>query len=64
MLRSAIVASTLPAAAHAWVAAEARIVRDIRRDLLDVHGCARDNVVIRGYWRAGTANHPDHDYGE
>ncbi|AXV05166.1 iron-chelator utilization protein [Euzebya pacifica] len=64
MLRSAIVASTLPAAAHAWVAAEARTVRDIRRDLLDVHGCARDNVVIRGYWRAGTANHPDHDYGE
>jgi len=64
MLRSAVVAATLPAATHAWVAAEARTVRDIRRDLLDVHGCARDNVVIRGYWRAGTANHPDHDYGE
>lgn len=64
MLRSAIVDSNLTAAAHAWVAAEARTVRDIRRDLLDVHGCARDHVVIRGYWRAGTANHPDHDYGE
>lgn len=64
LLRGAVVAAELPTEAHAWVAAEARTVRDIRRDLLEVHGCARDRVVIRGYWRAGTADHPDHDYGD
>jgi hypothetical protein len=25
---------------------------------------AKSHVVGRGYWKLGTVNHPDHDYGE
>ena len=47
-----------------WAACEALIVRDIRAHLLGPLGLPRDRVVTRGYWRAGEANHPDHDFGE
>jgi NADPH-dependent ferric siderophore reductase len=47
-----------------WVACEAQAVRAIRRDLVDERGFQRENVVTRGYWRKGEANHPDHDFGE
>lgn len=58
----------LAAAEHAsaeqyWVACEAGAVRGIRRLLLD-RGVTRDALTTRGYWRAGEANHPDHDYGD
>lgn len=45
-----------------WVAGEAAVIRRIRARLLaELH---RDQVVTRGYWRAGQQNHPDHDYGD
>ncbi|HWG14467.1 MAG TPA: siderophore-interacting protein [Streptosporangiaceae bacterium] len=47
-----------------WAACEALAVRDIRAHLLGPLGFSRDRIVTRGYWRAGEANHPDHDYGE
>ena len=47
-----------------WAACEALAVRDIRAHLLGPLGFDRDHVLTRGYWRAGEANHPDHDYGE
>jgi hypothetical protein len=43
---------------------EALAVRDIRACLLGPAGLSRDRVVTRGYWRAGEANHPDHDFGQ
>jgi len=45
-----------------WVAGEAAVIRRIRAALLA--GLDRDQVVTRGYWRAGEQNHPDHDYGD
>jgi NADPH-dependent ferric siderophore reductase len=47
-----------------WAACEALAVRDIRAHLLGPLGFDRDHILTRGYWRAGEANHPDHDYGE
>ena len=47
-----------------WAACEALVVRDIRAHLLGSLRFSRDRVVTRGYWRAGEANHPDHDFGE
>ncbi|MFI6762834.1 siderophore-interacting protein [Micromonospora sp. NPDC050417] len=48
----------------AFVAGEATAVRSIRKHLLDEAGLIRDRVVTRGYWKQGTVDHPDHDYGE
>jgi NADPH-dependent ferric siderophore reductase len=45
-----------------WAAAEAGVVRGVRRRLVDEFG--RDRLTTRGYWRVGASNHPDHDYGE
>lgn len=47
-----------------WAGCEALAVRDIRAYLVGPAGFSRDRVVTRGYWRAGEANHPDHDFGE
>jgi NADPH-dependent ferric siderophore reductase len=50
--------------AGVWTAAEAGVIRRIRGDLLGRRGLDPRRVVTRGYWKAGAANHPDHDYGE
>lgn len=68
-LTAAIEAWTPPAEAaegpgQVWAACEALAVRDIRARLLGPQGFGRDRILTRGYWRAGEANHPDHDYGE
>lgn len=47
-----------------WVACEAMAVRAIRRHLLLDRGFAPAAVHTRGYWKYGSANHPDHDMGE
>lgn len=47
-----------------WVACEAGIMRNIRKYLLYERHIARELLVTRGYWKAGEANHPDHDMGE
>jgi hypothetical protein len=39
-------------------------MRGIRKHLLAERGLAAQSLVTRGYWRAGEANHPDHDYGD
>lgn len=47
-----------------WVACEAAAVRRIRKHFLAERGLEPSSVTTRGYWRLGTANHPDHDYGD
>lgn len=65
VLTAAVAAWTPPAGpGQVWAACEARAVRDIRAHLLGPAGLPRDRVLTRGYWFAGHANHPDHDYGE
>jgi NADPH-dependent ferric siderophore reductase len=40
---------------YVWVAAEAAVVRDIRRHLVTDVGLPRANVAFMGYWREGRA---------
>jgi NADPH-dependent ferric siderophore reductase len=47
-----------------FVACEASIMRTIRSHLLYAHGLDRGAIHTHGYWKAGTANHPDHDLGQ
>ena len=47
-----------------WVSCEASIMREIRRHCLEERGLARSMLRTQGYWKAGAANHPDHDMGE
>lgn len=47
-----------------WVACEAAAMRGIRRYFRNEKGLPLSSLTTRGYWRAGEANHPDHDYGE
>jgi len=47
-----------------WVACEASAVRRIRGHFLAERALDPAHVMTRGYWRQGSANHPDHDYGD
>jgi NADPH-dependent ferric siderophore reductase len=47
-----------------WVASEATAVRRVRRHLLEDRRLPSESIVTRGYWRLGSAGHPDHDYGD
>ena len=49
---------------YIYLACEASAVRRIRRLLMEELGVARERIVARGYWKRGSVNHPDHDYGE
>jgi iron complex transport system ATP-binding protein len=40
---------------YAWIAGEAGVVREIRRDLVTTHGVPRSNVAFMGFWREGRA---------
>jgi NADPH-dependent ferric siderophore reductase len=65
LLQRAVEETAVPAGeARVWVAAEAGVIRRIRSGLLGRRGLDPRQVVTRGYWKAGAANHPDHDYGE
>lgn len=46
-----------------WVACEAASMRRVREILVETLGVERANIHTRGYWKAGDANYPDHDYG-
>lgn len=46
-----------------YVGCEATAMRRIRTQLLAASGLPPDRIITRGYWRTGTQNHPDHDYG-
>lgn len=52
------------AASRVYLACEAMAMRRIRALLMDELGFTRQQVVARGYWKLGSGNHPDHDYGE
>jgi NADPH-dependent ferric siderophore reductase len=47
-----------------WVGCEAEIMRSIRKHLLFERGLDRAQIHTHGYWKKGTANHPDHDVGQ
>ena len=57
-------AAELPDGAHVWVACEASAMRGVRRHFTHERGLPASSLVTRGYWRLGTADHPDHDYGQ
>jgi len=63
-LHDALRAATITDATRVWVACEAVAVRRIRRLVLERGEVGPSGLVTRGYWRAGEANHPDHDHGE
>ncbi|MEO7401043.1 MAG: siderophore-interacting protein [Polaromonas sp.] len=50
--------------AHIYLACEAGAMRRVRKLLTDELGVERSQIIGRGYWKLGTVNHPDHDYGE
>jgi NADPH-dependent ferric siderophore reductase len=54
----------LSSEARIFVACEAGVMREIRRLLLLERGLDRASIHTHGYWKAGVANHPDHDLGE
>jgi NADPH-dependent ferric siderophore reductase len=56
--------SEVSADTRVWAAYEAVAVRRLRTYLLKERHLPVSSIVTRGYWRLGTANHPDHDYGE
>src|SRR5581483_1839244 len=47
-----------------YVACEASVMREIRRHLLYDRGFNKSRIVTHGYWKYGTQNHPDHDFGD
>jgi NADPH-dependent ferric siderophore reductase len=47
-----------------WIGCEAGVMRNIRRHLLDEKAMDRGHIHTHGYWKAGAANHPDHDVGQ
>ena len=54
----------LQTGAQWWVACESNAMRTIKAHLLQVRGLDRMQLISRGYWQQGEANHPDHDHGE
>ena len=64
-LEAALREAGAPAAGtRIYVACEAAAMRRIRKLLIEELGIDRSLIVGRGYWKLGTLNHPDHDYGE
>jgi NADPH-dependent ferric siderophore reductase len=64
VLEAALGAAKLPdGGGRVFVACEASIMRGIRRHLLEDRGFDRGAIYTHGYWKAGAANHPDHDLG-
>lgn len=64
-LEPAVRAVTFPKGeGRAWVACEAGVMRNIRRHLINDRAMDRAAINTQGYWKAGAANHPDHDTGE
>lgn len=63
-LEAALRAFDLPAGnGRIYVGCEAAAVRRIRAHLLQDRGLDPATIVTRGYWKAGSVNHTDHDYG-
>ncbi|MYC95488.1 MAG: siderophore-interacting protein [Caldilineaceae bacterium SB0661_bin_32] len=63
-LEQAVRESQLPAGrGYVWMALEAGAMRRIRRHLIEDRGLLPECMVTRGYWKLGTSDHPDGDYG-
>jgi NADPH-dependent ferric siderophore reductase len=62
-LERTLAAMTFPSTrGQIWVAGEAGSIRRVRATLLSQRSA--EEITTRGYWRQGTQNHPDHDYGD
>ena len=57
-------AAAIAEGTRVWVACEAMAVRRIRKHFLVERQVPAGDLVTRGYWRLGMADHPDHDYGD
>ena len=65
LLEEAIRAVEFPAGkAYVWMALESGAMRRIRHYLLEEVALPKEQMVTRGYWKQGTADHPDGDYGQ
>ena len=49
---------------YVWMALESGAMRRIRRYLMDHAGLPPEQMITRGYWKLGAADHPDGDYGD
>lgn len=49
---------------YVWMALESGAMRRIRRYLMDDAGLPPEQMITRGYWKLGAADHPDGDYGD
>ncbi|MDA0799406.1 MAG: siderophore-interacting protein [Chloroflexi bacterium] len=47
-----------------WVSAEASIMRQVRKHLLEDRQLDRSLIRTQGYWKHGDLNHTDHDMGD
>lgn len=64
-LETAVRSIDLPeGAGQVFLACESGIMRRIRQHLIEARGLAPTSMHTRGYWKAGTVNYPDHDYGQ
>jgi len=62
LLVTAMREATLPeGGGRVWVSAEASIMRDLRRNLLEDRGLERSRIRTQGYWKNGSLNQTDHD---
>ena len=64
LLERAIRDLNLPAAARIYVACEAGAMRRIRKHLLTERKVDRNQLTTRGYWKLGSTDYPDKDYGD
>jgi len=51
-------------AGRIYVACEAGAMRRIRKHILQERNFDRSRLVTRGYWKLGSTDHPDGDYGD
>jgi len=54
----------LPPEARIYVACEAGAMRRIRKHLLAERKIDRNQLTTRGYWKLGSTDYPDRDYGD
>lgn len=53
-----------PGSGRVYVACESGAMRRIRAHLLTEKTINREHLVTRGYWKLGSVDHPDGDYGQ
>ena len=47
-----------------YIGCEAKAMRQIRNQVIEASGLARQRVTGRGYWQIGAVNHPDRDFAD